>query len=231
MKKKHPILLKIGGSLLIPDGTINTPYVKSLCQYITQEARSGQSFFLQIGGGSLSRTYIDAASYITDNSLDQNQLDWLALRPTHLNAYLFLSVFQELAHPTIITDYAKIEHPKAPIVIAAGWKPGHSTDYNAVILARDYHINQIIKLSNTDYVYDSDPAKNSDAKPYKQLTWAKYRSLIGDKWTPGQHVPFDPIASKLADDQGVELLYLKGSDISNLKNAVDRIKYVGTIIK
>ncbi len=228
MTKK--IILKIGGSLLVPDGRINKTYVRSLCDVVLSCIEKGAVIFLQVGGGSLSRMYIDAAKTISKTPLTHTELDWLALQPTHLNAHLFLTVLRDYVHPTIITDYTKIEQPKAPIIIAAGWKPGHSTDYNAVILARDYGVNTIMKLSNTDYIYDVDPRINSAALPHKNLYWSDYRKLIGGTWVPGQHVPFDPEAAKLSEKHNVDLMYVKGDNIANLKNAINSKSYTGTFV-
>ena len=76
----------------------------------------------------------------------------------------------------------------------AGW----STDYCMVKVAQLYDAQIMINLSNIDWIYDRDPNKFKDAKIIKKLTWEECEDLVGDKWTPGMNLPFDPIATILA---------------------------------
>lgn len=229
--KNNAIIIKLGGSLLVPDGTLNIPYIKSFYAFIRKQVRKKRRFFIQVGGGQLSRVYINAGKAITDGSLTHDQLDWLGLHATRLNSFLFRTIFDDIAHPTVITDYTYIQKPTAPVVIASGWKPGHSTDYNAVVLAQDYCVDTIIKLSNTEYIYNADPWKNPQAKPYKNMTWRRYNTMFGGAWQPGNHVPFDPEASKMAARTGVQLVFMKGTNLANLECAIEQKPFVGTIIK
>ena len=66
-------------------------------------------------------------------------------------------------------------------------------------LARLLKSKRVINLTNVDYVYNKNPKKFKDAKPIKDLTWKQFKKIIGGKWSPGANVPFDPIASKLAE--------------------------------
>jgi uridylate kinase len=116
------------------------------------------------------------------------------------------------------------------VVIAAGWKPGWSTDYVAVILAHDYDVKTIIKMSNRDYVYDKDPGECPDAKLYAHISWKDYRTLVGDEWAPGSNAPFDPIAAKLASELEIKVFFLNGLDLENVAKALDGEQFVGTII-
>ena len=139
-------------------------------------------------------------------------------------------MFRDLAHPAIIKDYSVIQKPEKPVVIAAGWKPGWSTDYPAAILAQDYHVKTIFKLSNTDYIYDKDPNIYPDARPFERLSMTEYRAMIGERWSPGSHAPFDPIAAKLAAELGLTVIYLNGAHLDNFENALNRDPFVGTTI-
>ena len=188
-------------------------------------------FFIFPGGGKLSRHYRDAGATITGQKLTGDDLDWLGIHVTRLNSHLFRTIFRDIAHPKIIDNYDYIEKPQDPIIIASGSKPGWSTDYNAVILSNDYNIKKIIKMSNTEYICEADPRINPDAKKYEKISWKKFREIIGDKWIPGKSTPFDPIASKAAEEAGMTVYYLHGKDLSNLEKAIDGKKFVGTIIQ
>ncbi|OGH39390.1 MAG: aspartate kinase [Candidatus Levybacteria bacterium RIFCSPLOWO2_01_FULL_37_26] len=229
---KETIVIKLGGSLIVPNGGLDIPYIKKFYTFIRQQvAEKNRRFFILIGGGKLSRHYRDAGAEITGHELLTEDLDWLGIHATRLNAHLFRTIFRDLAHPYIIKKYEFVQKPSKPIVLAAGWKPGWSTDYDAVILAQDYNVKTIIKMSNTDYVYDKDPNKFKDAKPLPKISWKDYRSMVGDTWKPGQHEPFDPIATKLASDLGLRVFYVDGRDIANVEKAIDGKKFVGTIIE
>lgn len=179
----------------------------------------------------MSRHYRDAGAEITGHELTPDDLDWIGIHVTRLNAHLFRTIFRDLAYPRIIKHYEFIQKPDKPIVIATGWKPGWSTDYGAVTLAQDYHIETIIKMSNVSHVFDKDPYRYQDAKPFEKLSWKKYCVMIGGKWSPGQHAPIDPMAAKFASKIKTRVFYLNGRDLENLEKAIDGKKFTGTIIE
>jgi uridylate kinase len=92
-------------------------------------------------------------------------------------------------------------------------------------------VNTIVKLSNTDYIYDKDPKSHSNAKPFKRLSWHKYRAMIENEWKPGSHAPFDPIAAKLASELSKTAFYLNGTNLHNVEQALIRETFTGTIIE
>ena len=86
-------------------------------------------------------------------------------------------------------------------------------------------------MSNIDRAYDKDPKKFPDAKPYNNIKWDDFRKIVGDEWSPGMNAPFDPIASKKAQELGVKVVILNGSNFENLKNYFEGKKFVGTTIE
>jgi uridylate kinase len=228
---KETVVLKLGGSLIYPNGGLDIAYIKKFYNFIRQQvAEKKRRFFILIGGGELSRRYRDAGAEITGRKLESNDLDWLGIHATRLNAHLFRTIFRDLTHPVIIKKYEFIQKPDKPIVIAAGWKPGWSTDYGATVLAQDYRIEKIIKMSNVDYIYDKDPRKYQNAKPFKKLSWGKYRELNGEGWVPGHHAPLDSSAAKLASELKIKVYYVNGKNIENVSKALDGKRFVGTVI-
>jgi uridylate kinase len=91
-------------------------------------------------------------------------------------------------------------------------------------------VKKIINLSNIDYVYDKDPKKFPGAKKVEKFSWAEFRKLVGDKWNPGLNAPFDPIASKIAQESGMEVAIMNGRNLKNLKNYLEGKKFKGTTI-
>jgi uridylate kinase len=130
----------------------------------------------------------------------------------------------------VIKHYEVILKIERPIAVAAGWKPGWSTDYCAVTLCQDYDVKSVINLSNVDKVYDKDPRQFPDAKPIDKMTWQEYRAICGDTWSPRMNIPFDPIASKLAQENNVTVKMLNGKNLENLAKALDGEDFVGSTI-
>lgn len=228
--QESPIVISVGGSLIIPNGGINRDFLAKFNTFIRTEVKKGKRFFLVVGGGSIMRHYRDAAtSVISDVSNDD--LDWLAIHITRVNAHLLRTIFYDIAHPRIIENYDhKLENWKQPLAIGAGWKPGWSTDYDAVILARDYGASMIINMSNIDWVYDKDPTQFKEAKPLKKITWEEMEKLVGDKWTPGLNTPFDPIATKLAKKLRLTVVIANGNDLMNIQKIINKESFRGTVI-
>lgn len=231
MDKKTPIILSLGGSLVIPNGGIDIAFIQAFYQFIKGKVAEGYRFFIVVGGGSTARHYIDAAKKITGTISDWD-LDWLGIHTTRLNAHLIKTVFEGIVHPRVIANYRKkIANPKEPVVIAAGWEPGWSTDYDAVTLAKDYKAKIVFNLSNITQVHDSDPHTNSHAVPIDKITWKKYREMVGGNWTPGSNTPFDPVASKIAMEHKLKVIILNGRDLKNLDDALEGRSFVGTVIE
>jgi len=225
------ILISLGGSLLVP-GEIDIAFITAFKLSIIKYLEKGYSFILVTGGGKTARKYIDAADAIT--VITDEDKDWLGIHTTRLNAHLIRTVFREYAHPRINTNPHNLEDFydfKEGVLVAAGWRPGCSTDYDSVLLAKYLDVKKIINLSNIDYVYDKDPRFFPDAIKKEKMTWPEFRALVGDVWSPGMSAPFDPIASKLAQEAGMEVAILNGDNIANLEAYFDNKTFKGTVIK
>lgn len=230
-EKEKIIIISVGGSLVVPNGGIDTEFLKNLNKFIRQEVKKGKKFILVIGGGRTTRHYQDAGKIISGD-INKEDLDWIGIHATRLNAHLIRTIFKDIANPRVIENYDhKLTNWTQPVVIGAGWKPGWSTDYDAVILARDYKAKLIINLSNIYFVYDKDPAKFKDAKPIKTLKWENMIKLVGEKWKPGLNMPFDPIATQLANKMNLTVIVTNGKDFTNLSNIIEGKQFKGTVIE
>ncbi len=176
---RETFIIKLGGSLIVSSERIATTYLRQFQLFIRKQvAEQQRRFFIFVDRGRVARQYRDAGRAIVGHELPNEDLDWLGIHATRLNAHLLRTIFRDLVHPVIIIDYSIIQKLEKPVVIVAGWKPGWSTDYPAVILAQDYQVKAIFKLSNTDYIYDKDPKLHLDARPFEHLSWKDYRSMI-----------------------------------------------------
>jgi len=230
---KDKIVISLGGSLIVPNGGINIAFLKRFNDLIRKQlaTHKGRQFFIVTGGGATTRHYQDAARTVIEHELEAEDLDWLGIHATRLNAHLIKTIFRDLAHPYILKHYEIIRKVTEPIIIASGWKPGWSTDFCAAMVCEDYNIKTVINLSNIDMAYDKDPKIHADAKSIKRITWNKFRKIVGDEWVPGMNLPFDPIASRKAEELGLKVVILKGSNFGNLENYFALRDFVGTVIE
>ncbi len=233
MAYSEKIVMSIGGSLIVPNGGIDTKFLNKLNKFIRNQLakNNNRQFFLVIGGGNIARHYRDAGEEVIKHKLTRDDLDWLGVHATRLNAQLLRTIFRDIAHPFIIKHYEIIRKVTEPVVVAAGWKPGWSTDFDAVLLCDDYNVKEVINLSNITKVYDKDPNKHKNAKPIDKMNWKDFRKLVGDKWVPGMHAPFDPVAAQKAEELGVKVVVLAGHDFKNLENYFNGKKFEGTVIE
>ena len=229
-KSQETIVFSVGGSLIVPNEGIDFDFLDKFNHFIRKHIKKGRKFFIVVGGGKTARHYRDAGKEVI-GEVTEDDLDWLGIHATRLNAHLFRTIFQDIAHPRIIENYdKKLTNWKEPIVIGAGWKPGWSTDYCAVTLAKDYKASVIINLSNIDWVYEKDPHIYKDAKPIVETTWDYFEKIVGTEWSPGINAPFDPVASQLAKKIGLTVIITNGTDFKNLDNILNGEQFKGTVV-
>jgi uridylate kinase len=130
-------------------------------------------------------------------------------------------VFGEYAFGKVVEDLSSPLTLEKPIIIGSAFGPGRSTDWGATLGARTLGAKKIINLSNTDYVYDSDPKINPNAKKIEQISWEGFRALIPKEWNPGLNSPFDPVASGVAQSEGMTVIIMNGKPIDNLAKCLN----------
>ncbi len=230
MSSKETIVMSVGGSLIVPR-EIDVTFLTNLKGFIDMEtATKSRRFIIIAGGGRTARNYQDAASAVSE--LNSNDLDWMGIHATRLNGHLLRTIFRDLAHPVMITNPDDILDvpPDVPVVIAAGYRPGSSTDLRAVQIAEKLGATKVINLSNIDHVYTDDPRVNPDAKKIETINWTDFRALIPADWDPGLSSPFDPIAAKVAQKDNLEVAIINGSRLDEVVKYLDGEKFIGTRI-
>lgn len=228
-KEKEAVVISLGGSILVPGGP-DPDFVIKIRDLVLEWVKKDKRFLIIVGGGKVCRVYQEALSKTLDNA-DSKVLDWMGIYTTYLNAQFLRLTFGGEAYEDIITDPGIVSTVSHDIVIGSGWKPGFSTDADAVFVAEQVGAKKIINLSSVDFVYDSDPMKNPNAKKFETISWDEYRSIIPSEWTPGENLPFDPIASKRAEELGMELAFISGRNLESLNKYLSGSPFTGTIIK
>jgi len=222
-------ILSLGGSLLAPNG-IDGKFLKNFCSFVTTQTARGNRFIIIAGGGSTCREYQRGLRQADSKAISSN-VDWIGIYTTRLNAQLVRLALGKLAHPSVIDDPNKKVTFREKVLVAGGWKPGRSTDDDAVRLAKIYGASTVINLSNIDYVYTKDPRKHKDAKKIEKLSWKEFNQQFGSKWSPGLHAPFDPVAAKFAAKNKQRVVVANGTDLKNLQNILSAKPFRGTVIE
>ncbi len=221
-------VISLGGSLVSPEaGKVDVAFLKKFRAVILKYVKRGHRFAIIVGGGKVCRVWQDAAR--TLGVKDNDDLDWVGIRATHLNMELVRTIFGKAAHYKVMENpHEKVKEFK--ILFGAGYKPGVSSDYDAVVRAKTVGANIVVNLSNVPYVYDKDPGKFKDAKILEHVSWAEYRKMFGTKWVPGANVPFDQKAAFEAARADMKVVFLGGRDLENFENFLQGKTFKGTVI-
>jgi len=223
-------VISLGGSLIVPD-SVDTAFLlsfkRAVAEYLSEDRM--RKLILVCGGGATARKYQQAYLKIVPDA-SPDELDWIGIRATRINAELVKNIFREYTADTVVTDPTAVSIFAGRILVASGWKPGFSTDYDSVMLAEKFFADTIINLSNIEKVYTDDPRKNPDAVPIERITWPDFQKLVGNVWKPGINVPFDPVASKKAAQNEFTVIIASGANIENLINILNGRDFTGTSI-
>ena len=181
-------VLSVGGSIVVPqqpDEAFLRDFAAHIRRWLSVSAE--RKLILVVGGGGPARIYQQAYRKIIDNTPSNDEADWIGIMATRLNAQLLKAIFLDICPNPVVYDPTAVELFSGQILIAAGWKPGFSTDNDAVLLAERFSAKQVINLSNIEKVYTDDPKKNPDAKPIDTISWEQFIRLVGTEWVPGKN--------------------------------------------
>ncbi|MDP3964203.1 MAG: UMP kinase [bacterium] len=228
MPKTRTVIVSLGGSLIVPD-KIDRRFLARFRQSIERFISApGRRVIIVTGGGGLNRTYNAVASTLArPRPMD---LDWLGIATTKVNAELVRILFGNKAHPRILGDPHVFVKTSKKILVGAGWEPGRSTDFDAVVLARTYGATEVINLTNIDKVYTADPKLDPKAVPVDEVTWREYLTMIPQKWTPRLNTPFDPVASRMASRLNLRVAIINGRKMIEFERFLARKPFQGSFI-
>jgi uridylate kinase len=223
-------VISLGGSLIAPKG-LDVPFLKDFARLVERHLAgdSNRKLIIVCGGGSLARDYQAALRDVKPAATAEDQ-DWVGIAATRVNGELVRRILRPWCAENLVTD------PTAPsvftgrVMVAAGWKPGFSTDNDAVVLAQRFGAALVINLSNIAMVYSADPRTNPDARPRERLTWKEMLGIVGGEWTPGKNTPFDATAARAAAASRIPVIFAEGRNLPNLLDILTGKPYVGTTI-
>ncbi len=175
------ILLKLSGEALAGDKKtgFDEETVRKVALQVKQLVDNGTQVGIVIGGGNFWRGR-------TSENIDRVKADQIGMLATIMNCIYVSEIFRSVGMMTnILTpfecgsftklfskDRANKYFSKNMVVFFAGGTghPYFSTDTGVVLRAIEVEADYILLAKAIDGVYDSDPAKNPDAKRYDTIS-------------------------------------------------------------
>jgi uridylate kinase len=96
---KNFFIISLGGSLVVPNN-IDIKFIKQFKNIIEEKIKENKKFIIIVGGGKIARNYQDAAKSLI--KVYNEDLDWLGIHATRINAHLLLTIFRKYAYYRII---------------------------------------------------------------------------------------------------------------------------------
>jgi uridylate kinase len=227
-------VISLGGSIVAPEG-VDENFLRDFTLLIGEFLAKDEKrrFILVTGGGGPARSWQKAYRNIREKNerpVSDEEADWIGIMATRLNAQLVKAVMGDWCTQAVVNNPAQVEPFVGRVLVASGWKPGFSSDYDAVLLAERFKAPLVLNLSNIEQIYTADPRENPGATPIDKISWEDFRALVGDEWIPGKNVPFDPVASRHAAKIGLKVICAAGRNLENLKKILSGEDFTGTTI-
>ncbi|MFB3069514.1 MAG: UMP kinase, partial [Gemmatimonadales bacterium] len=176
------VLVKLSGEALAGEAGFGIDFsvIDRLTEEIREVHRLGASLGLVLGGGNIMR-----GTTASQQGMDRVSADYIGMLATVINALAVQDILErkgietrvmtairmeELAEP-YIRRRAQRHLEKGRIVLFAGGtgNPYFSTDTAAVLRALEIEADVLIKATNVDGIYSSDPNKDPDAEFISEL--------------------------------------------------------------
>ncbi len=204
----------------------NPKLLKGYAEVISEVKEAGLAVGVVVGGGPVSRSYIGAAKELL---IPREGQDMIAIEASRLNAKLVAMKLGVKRVSTTIQGMT-LELEKNGIGVMGGLRPGITTDTVAAILGDAWHCDLLVKASDQDGVYTSDPRTSKDAKLLYKLSHQELVKVLGGaRHRPGIHSIVDPVAAKFVAKHKLTLVVTNGFHPSNVKKALLGER-VGTLV-
>lgn len=178
------VLVKLSGEALMGDSAygIDVPTLSRIAADIAEAAKLGSKLCLVVGGGNIYRGLAGAAQ-----GMDRVNGDYMGMLATVLNGIalghalkehgLPVRVMSAIPMPTICEPFiraralAHLEEGKVVVFVGGTGNPFFTTDTAAALRAAEMGCDAMLKATQVDGVYDSDPEKNPKARRYDSLSY------------------------------------------------------------
>ena len=232
--KYKRVLIKISGEALAGDNKfgLNFDVIGPVCDVVKKCVEIGTEVGIVVGGGNFWRGVKDGGG-----KMERTRADYMGMLATTINSLALQDALEQrgvdvrvqtaiemrqIAEP-YIRNKATRHLEKGRVVIFGCGIGNHyfSTDTAAALRAAEINAEIILLAKNIDGVYDSDPAKNPDAKKYDTLS---YMEVLEKKLAV-----MDTTATTLSMDNKIPLLVFALKEPENIYRAVMG-EQVGTMV-
>ncbi len=225
VKLSSKVVLRLGGSILA--SPINAQLVKRYAEIIKAQLSRGVAMGVVVGGGSMAREYIRAA---TELGLANSKKDALAIRVSRVNAELFNDALGGRFGVSLSIRSALRSISKQGFAVMGGLRPGMTTDYVAFLLAKSMGADILFKATDQEGIYDADPRKNPSARLIRKMSYAELESIVGrGLHEPGIHSILDPLTVRGLPETRLKVMVFNGMVPNNLDRAING-EPVGTLV-
>ena len=232
--KYKRVLLKLSGEALQGEQGygIDPKVITEIAEQIKEIVDGGIELAITVGGGNIFRGLAGAAS-----GMDRAQADYIGMLATIMNALalqegleragVFTRVQSAISMQEVAEPYIRrkaIRHlEKGRVVIFAGGtgNPYFTTDTTAALRACEINAEAILKATQVDGIYDSDPRTNPDATKFDEISYMEVLSRE-------LHV-MDSTATTLCMDNDIPIIVFNLHKPGNI-NRVLKGEHVGTTV-
>lgn len=219
------ILLKLSGEGLMGDKAfgMSAEVIAGLADQINKVSHLGVQVCIVVGGGNIFRGAKEASK-----GMNRSVADQVGMLATIMNALYLQDALEKINVPVRVMSglnvpqvcepymYRKaLRHlEKGRVIIFAGGtgSPYFTTDTGAALRAAEMQCDALLKATQVDGVYDSDPRSNSQAKKYEKITY--------DEVVEQQLKVMDITAVTLAKESDIPIVVFAQSGSDALVNAV-----------
>lgn len=178
------VLIKVSGEALMGDQPYGQdhPTLLRICEDIKATIEMGVEVCVVVGGGNIFRGMSGEAS-----GMERASADYMGMLATVMNALALQNTLERIGMDTrvlsaismmqICEPYIRrratrhLEQGRVVIFAAGTGNPFFTTDTAGTLRAIEMGCDAILKATQVDGVYDSDPKTNPDAIRYETLTY------------------------------------------------------------
>lgn len=234
-KKYRRVIIKLSGEAMAGDQGfgINPEVVYALGKQIKEVVEMGVEVAIVNGGGNIWRGLSGS-----NKGMDRATADYMGMLATVINSLALQDALENLGVPTRVQTAIEMRQIAEPyirrrairhmekervVIFAAGTgNPYFSTDTTAALRAAEIEADVILMAKKgVDGVYDSDPAKNPEAKKFDELD---YIEVIQRKLNV-----MDSTAISLCMDNSIPILVFNIDEPGNILRAASGEK-IGTLV-
>jgi uridylate kinase len=229
-------LLKISGEALAGDKGFGLDYhmVEAFAEEIKAVHALGVHLALVVGGGNIIR-----GTAASREGLDRVSADYMGMLATVINALALQDVLEKIGVNTRVMTAIRMESLAEPyirrrairhlekgrlIIFAAGTgNPFFSTDTAGVLRALEVEAQVILKATNVDGIYTSDPRKDPKATLIRELT---YQEAIVKNYAV-----MDANAFGLCKANQLPIVVFNINQPGSIKRVLEGDREIGTIVR